>query len=49
MVVDDARLETDYAYWLMQAEASPRAAVRQVADWIAVEAAAAPALARSRP
>ena len=49
VVVDDARLETDYAYWLMQAEASPRAAVRQVADWIAVEAAAAPALARSRP
>jgi DNA-binding transcriptional LysR family regulator len=41
VVVDDARLETDYAYWLIQAEPSPRPAVRQVASWIASEAAAA--------
>jgi len=38
VVVDPARTETDYAYWLMQAEASPRAAVRRVAGWIAEEA-----------
>ena len=38
VVVDPARTETDYAYWLLQAEATPRAAVRQVAEWIAEEA-----------
>ena len=38
VVVDTARTETDYAYWLMQAEATPRAAVRRVAEWIAEEA-----------
>ncbi len=38
VVVDPARTETDYAYWLLQAEASPRAAVRRVAEWIADEA-----------
>ena len=40
VVVDPAPLETDYAYWLLQADASPRAAVRRVADWIALEAQA---------
>jgi len=39
--VDAARTETDYAYWLMQADPAPRAAVRQVAKWIAREAAPA--------
>lgn len=43
VVVDPARMATDYAYWLMQAEASPRAAVRRVAAWIAAEAGLAPA------
>ena len=38
VVVDAERIETDYAYWLLQAEASPRAAVRRVAQWIADEA-----------
>ena len=38
VAVDAARIETDYAYWLIQAEASPRAGVRRVADWIAGEA-----------
>ena len=38
VVVDPARTETDYAYWLMQAGPTPRAAVRRVADWIADEA-----------
>lgn len=37
-VVDPARTQTDYAYWLLQAETSPRAAVRRVAEWIADEA-----------
>ncbi len=40
VVVDPARTETDYAYWLMQAEASPRDAVRRVAEWIRAEAGA---------
>ncbi len=31
--------ETDYAYWLIHAEKTPRAAVRHVADWVAAEAA----------
>jgi LysR family transcriptional regulator, glycine cleavage system transcriptional activator len=39
IVVDAARTETDYAYWLLQADASPREAVRHVAAWIAGEAA----------
>jgi DNA-binding transcriptional LysR family regulator len=43
VVVDPARIETDYAYWLLQAEASPRAAVCRVAEWIADEAGAAQA------
>jgi LysR family transcriptional regulator, glycine cleavage system transcriptional activator len=38
VVVDPARIETDYAYWLLQAQASPRAPVRRVAEWIANEA-----------
>ena len=38
VVADPARTETDYAYWLLQAEATPRAAVRRVAEWIADEA-----------
>ena len=38
VVVDPARLETDYAYWLLQADASPRQAVRRVAAWIEREA-----------
>jgi DNA-binding transcriptional LysR family regulator len=38
VVVDGTRIETDYAYWLMQADAAPRAAVRHVAEWIANEA-----------
>ncbi len=38
IVVDPARTETDYAYWLLQANPSPRAAVRRVAEWIADEA-----------
>ncbi len=38
VVVDPARTETDYAYWLIQAETSPRASVRRVAEWIAQEA-----------
>ena len=41
VVVDPARTETDYAYWLLQAEASPRPAVRRVAEWIAEEAGVA--------
>ena len=32
------RIETDYAYWLIQAEKAPRAAVRDVAAWVAQEA-----------
>ena len=39
VAVDPARTETDYAYWLLQADAAPRAAVRTVAQWIAREAA----------
>ncbi|MFL6678315.1 MAG: LysR substrate-binding domain-containing protein [Burkholderiaceae bacterium] len=39
VVVDPARLETDHGYWLLQADAAPRRAVRLVADWIAAEAA----------
>jgi DNA-binding transcriptional LysR family regulator len=38
VVVDPARTETDYAYWLLRAEATPRANVCTVADWIAREA-----------
>ena len=38
IVVDPARLETDYAYWLLQADAAPRTAVRHVARWIVAEA-----------
>ena len=38
VVIDAARTETDYAYWLLQADASPREAVRHVAAWIAAEA-----------
>lgn len=38
VVVDAAPTETDYAYWLMQAAAAPREAVRHVAAWIAAEA-----------
>ncbi len=41
LVVDEAHAETEYAYWLLQADAAPRAAVRRVAEWIAAEAAAA--------
>ena len=41
VVVDPARTQTDYAYWLLQAAAAPREAVRQVAGWIASEARAA--------
>jgi len=45
VVVDPARTETDYAYWLMQAEEAPRAAVRRVAEWIAGEAGLEPSTA----
>ena len=38
VVVDPARTETDYAYWLLQADSAPRTAVRHVAEWIAAEA-----------
>jgi DNA-binding transcriptional LysR family regulator len=38
VVVDPSRIETDYAYWLLQLDASPRPAVRRVAEWIAGEA-----------
>ena len=38
IVVDPARTETDYAYWLLQANPSQRTAVRRVAEWIADEA-----------
>ena len=38
VIVDPARTDTDYAYWLLKADAAPRAAVRRVADWIAAEA-----------
>jgi len=41
VVVDPARTETEYAYWLLQADAAPRAAVRRVAEWIADEAGVA--------
>ena len=38
VIVDPARTETDYAYWLLQADPAPRTAVRRVAEWIAAEA-----------
>jgi LysR family glycine cleavage system transcriptional activator len=38
VLVDPARTETDYAYWLLQADAAPRPAVRKVAAWVAREA-----------
>ena len=41
VVVDPARTETEYAYWLLRADTAPRAAVRRVAEWIAGEAAVA--------
>ncbi len=41
VVVDPARTETEYAYWLLRADAAPRAAVRRVAEWIADEAGVA--------
>ena len=41
VVVDPMRTEAAYAYWLLRADAAPRAAVRRVADWIAAEAAQA--------
>jgi LysR family glycine cleavage system transcriptional activator len=41
VIVDPARTETEYAYWLLRADAAPRAAVRRVAEWIASEAAQA--------
>ena len=41
LVVDPARTETEYAYWLLRADTAPRAAVRHVAEWIADEARAA--------
>ena len=41
VVVDPMRTEVAYAYWLLQADAAPRAAVRRVAAWIAAEAAQA--------
>ena len=34
--------ESSHAFWLIGAEAAPRAAVRRVRDWIAAEALAAP-------
>jgi len=40
-LADVARIETDHGYWLLQADAAPRRAVRLVADWITAEAAAA--------
>jgi len=40
VVVDPARIDTDYAYWLLHADAAPRRAVRLVADWIRAEAQA---------
>ena len=40
-IVDPARIETDHGYWLLQADAAPRRAVRLAADWIAAEAGAA--------
>jgi len=40
VVVEPARVETDYAYWLLHADAAPRRAVRLVADWIRAEAQA---------
>jgi DNA-binding transcriptional LysR family regulator len=40
-IVDPARTETAYAYWLLQADTAPRRAVRHVAEWIAGEAAPA--------
>ena len=40
-LADAARIETDHGYWLLQADAAPRRAVRLVADWITAEAAAA--------
>ena len=43
VVVDPARTATDYAYWLLQADAAPRAAVRHVAAWIMDEADGGPA------
>jgi DNA-binding transcriptional LysR family regulator len=41
VVVDPAPIETDHGYWLLQPDASPRRAVRLVADWIVAEAGAA--------
>jgi hypothetical protein len=41
VVAEPARIETDHAYWLLQAESAPRRPVRLVADWIAAEARAA--------
>jgi len=41
VVVDPARTQTDYAYWLLQGDAAPRTSVQQVAGWIASEAARA--------
>jgi DNA-binding transcriptional LysR family regulator len=39
VVIDPVLTETEYAYWLLQADTSPREAVRHVAAWIAEEAA----------
>lgn len=47
VVVGTDRTEIDYAYWLLHAEAAPRAAVRHVADWIAGEARGEAAAAQS--
>ena len=40
VALDAAPTQTDYAYWLLQADAAPRAAVRHVAAWVAREAQA---------
>ena len=37
-LVDPTRTETDHGYWLLQADAAPRRAVRLAADWIVAEA-----------
>jgi DNA-binding transcriptional LysR family regulator len=37
-LVDPTRNETDHGYWLLQADAAPRRAVRLAADWIVAEA-----------
>ncbi|HEX7689243.1 MAG TPA: LysR substrate-binding domain-containing protein, partial [Burkholderiaceae bacterium] len=35
---DEPPLETRYAYWLITADATPRDAVRRVAEWVESEA-----------